>query len=132
MTKEEKQLLLKVLCEMLPYGVICKGIHHDLDVSKDEYVDFEVGGPLTNIGYNYATLGIMHKCELDTIKPYLRPMSSMTKEEKEQIRDLWIDADTDTHAIRLIDFYNKHHLDYRGLIPMGLALEAPEGMYNVK
>lgn len=23
-----------------------------------------------------------------------------------------------------IDFYNKHHIDYRGLIPMGLAIDA--------
>jgi hypothetical protein len=23
-----------------------------------------------------------------------------------------------------IDFYHKHHIDYRGLIPMGLAIDA--------
>ena len=27
---------------------------------------------------------------------------------------------------------NAHHFDYRGLIKMRLALEAPEGMYKTK
>jgi hypothetical protein len=31
-----------------------------------------------------------------------------------------------------IDWLNKHHFDYRGLITKGLALEAPDGMYNIK
>ena len=31
-----------------------------------------------------------------------------------------------------LDWLNEHHFDYRGLIPMGLAIEAPEGMYNTK
>jgi hypothetical protein len=30
----------------------------------------------------------------------------------------------------LFDWYNKNHFDYRGLIEIGLAIEAPEGMYN--
>lgn len=30
----------------------------------------------------------------------------------------------------LLDCLNKWHLDYRGLIPMGLAVEAPEGLYK--
>ena len=33
--------------------------------------------------------------------------------------------------IEQFDFFHRHHLDWRGLIPMGLALEAPEGMYNL-
>jgi hypothetical protein len=35
-------------------------------------------------------------------------------------------------SIKLIDWLNVHHFDYRGLIPMGLALEAPKDMYNTK
>ena len=30
------------------------------------------------------------------------------------------------------DWLNAHHFDYRGLIPMGLALEALAGMYKVE
>lgn len=29
-----------------------------------------------------------------------------------------------------MDFLNEHCFDYRDLIQLGLALEAPEGMYN--
>ena len=31
----------------------------------------------------------------------------------------------------LIDWFLEHHFDHRGLIEKGLAIEAPEGMYNV-
>lgn len=31
---------------------------------------------------------------------------------------------------KVYDWLNEHHFDYRGLIPMGLALEALEGMYG--
>lgn len=31
----------------------------------------------------------------------------------------------------LIDWLNTYHFDYRGLIEKGLALEAPEGMYEI-
>ena len=114
MKPEDKELLLKDLCARLPYKVIvCDDMKRvytltlgtsyliDLFYSNGDYVDVP-------------------------IKPYLRPMSSMTEEEKEQTRDLWIDADTKTHATRLIDFYNKHHFDHRGLIDKGLAIEVTE------
>ena len=114
MTTEEKQLqlLLTDLCARLPYDTI-------VSVDNGKYREDTKLRPYHLADFN--TLGI---------RPHLRPMESITKEEKEQIRDLWIGADTKTYATRLIDFYNKHHLDYRGLIPMGLASPAPEGMYN--
>ena len=31
---------------------------------------------------------------------------------------------------KLNEWLNVNHFDYRGLIKKGLALEAPEGMYN--
>lgn len=130
MTKEEKQLLLQDLCARLPYGVKCTfykekyigTIVNIFDPTTDEF-----GGlfPLITVFDN-----TYHKADLIDVKPYLRPMSSMTEEEKQQIRDFWIGADVKTHATLLIDFYNKRHLDYRGLIPMGLSLKAPEGMYK--
>ena len=82
---------------------------------------------------------------LDDFTPYLRPMSSMTEEEKSEFQNkfcygwnykeesIW---DFFNHhkiygadAVLLIDWLNAHHFDYRGLIPKGLAIEAPEGMY---
>lgn len=56
--------------------------------------------------------------------PYLRPMSSMTKEERKD----W--NSTPRTIVEQIDWYNAHHFDYRGLIEKGLALKAPEGMYR--
>ena len=89
-------------------------------------------------------------CTIEEFKPYLRPMSSMTSTECMELSNLLpryftvfpeklfctehinggiINLDVlDT----IIDFYNSHHLDWRGLIPKGLALEAPDGMYNIK
>ena len=68
-------------------------------------------------------------------------MSSMTEEEKIELCTIAYAPDEmktieeKLHVIKInakyaADFYNKHHFDYRGLIPMGLALEAPEGMYK--
>ena len=120
MKREDKELLLKDLSARLVYD--CK-------------VAIATGG-IDGLQWNNVTLNsyLLYQIEeedsLEYVKPYLRPMSSMTEEEKEQIRDFWIDADVKTHATQLIDFYNKYHFDYRGLISKGLALEAPEGMYN--
>lgn len=125
MTQEEKDLVVKDLCARLPYGVKCR-ISDDKEFHQDKTIDEE----LTLSGYK-AFVDTMNCFAVNPffVKPYLRPMSSMTEEEKRQTRDLWIDADVKTHATRLIDFYNSHHLDYRGLIPMGLAFEAPKDMY---
>ena len=129
MKQEDKQLLLADLCARLPYGVKIKLGDYDYQVCG---YNSEKEMPV-KIWYYYdsnLTLKSYIDVYLTDYCPYLRPMSSMTEEEKEQMRDLWIDADTKTHTTRLIDFYNKHHFDYRGLIEKGLALEAPEGMYK--
>jgi hypothetical protein len=64
--------------------------------------------------------------ELTNIKPYLRPMSSMTREEGDELFQLMGNG-CDSQRV---DFYNSHYLDYRGLIEKDLALEAPEGIYK--
>ena len=122
MTQEEKQLLLVDLCARLPYGVKCcdfcyndeGGIINTVEILECIY-------PST-MEYKYKYVDAKH--DIERIKPYLRPISSMTEKE--------ITQEDNTVLKYLQDFYNKHYLDYRGLIPMGLALEAPEGMYNAK
>lgn len=125
MTKEEKQLLLKDLCARLPYEVQCEigGLRH---------------GPYTFTGNDVEDLiaGRM-------FKPYLRPMSSMTEEEAKKVcrletfenRIISVLPNNHTHYFTVgdavIDWLNAHHFDYRGLIPMGLALEAPKDMYTI-
>ena len=65
------------------------------------------------------------------IKPYLRPMSSMTKEELKEFQKLRDIIPLDWLPFAH-DWLLAHHFDYRGLIEKGLALEAPKGMYNIK
>ena len=76
--------------------------------------------------------------KVDDIKPYLRPMSSMTEEEINEfilISDtvFWLGEKRSTCILSLeqMDWLNAHHFDYRRLIEKGLALEAPEGMYKM-
>lgn len=69
------------------------------------------------------------------IKPYLRPMSSMTEEERDEVkkhmkREQIVNVVFYHATEKTYDWYNAHHFDYRGLIEKGLALEAPEGMYK--
>ena len=131
MTQEEKELLLKDLCARLPYGVKLRYVE-DLVIKKESHII-----TLNNIYLEHILNG-----DAD-IKPYLRPMSSMTEEEKIELcirayaPDEMKTIDEKLYVIQAnaknaTDFYNEHHLDYRGLIPMGLALEAPEDMYNTK
>ena len=137
MTQEEKQLLLKDLCARLPYGV---------------KVTFQ------NNGFRwdwYQTLYEIKKCDdgdysingwgIHGIKPYLRPMSSMTQKEEEDLKQIieielnYLASGHVGHTVESaasstfeIDFYNSHHFDFRGLMPMGLALEAPKDMYKTE
>lgn len=126
MTQEDKDLLLKDLCGRLPYGIIV--------AYKSQEKEGRVKLGYGNIGYT-AELGRSWWIEC---KPYLRPISSMTEEEKEFYgEDLSLsievgDFDYDIPDYNTIDWFNKHHFDYRGLIEKGLALEAPADMYNIK
>ena len=118
MTQEQKDLLLKDLCARLPYGVKV----------KFEYV---IISPAKIIGINKFFI----ECEdisadIEDIKPYLFPLSSMTEEQKKEFdisMDMGYAAAYNAEincANRMIDFFHKHHIDYRGLIPMGLANDA--------
>ncbi len=142
MTQEEKQLLLKDLCARLLYGV------------------------KVDVNFYYATEEL--SCDLiqdlflgeKSLRPYLRSMSSMTREERIEFSKLldkrYCEEDWEGHistsycieinnvytddengikfpsafSMDAIDWLNAHHFDYRNLIEKGLALEAPEGMYK--
>ena len=68
--------------------------------------------------------------EIEYVKPYLRPLSSMTEEEKREYKHLIAFSGNPTGSADFIAWLNAHHLDYRGLIGKGLALEAPNYMYK--
>lgn len=120
--KEKQQLLLKDLCARLPYGVIvkeCDGVKEN----DNKLLDIDMFDGCIN--YDYI---------IDDIKPYLRPMSSMSEEERQSEPCVTsLDGYMDYYeAADYVDWLNAHHFDYRGLISMGLALEAPEGMYKTE
>lgn len=128
MTNEEKELLLNALCGYLPYGVMCDRLGHPKKLlgvhpNKKHPLEFDNGEYMPK---DY---------DLEEIKPYLRPMSSMTEEE-----EIGYDATFDTIYVnghydsvmtyKSFDWLNAHYFDYRGLIEKGLALPAQEGMYK--
>ena len=111
---------MKDLCGRLPYGVIV--------AYKSPHGEGDIKLTCNNIGYALQ-LGNGWWSE---IKPYLRPMSSMTEKEENEYQNI---VENDGNWVNLLsqnlmEFFNKYHLDYRGLISMGLALKAPEDMYK--
>lgn len=152
MTQEEKQLLLTDLCARSRYKVkICvtKGVRININgkIKEKDLVDTVYGvifyndEPKIVTPQNFSYLdryGIYNFggwC-VDKVKPYLRPMSNMTKNEKREYGNI----DSRSYSCPIdyahipasdrINWLNAHHFDYRGLIDMGLALEAPKGMYE--
>ena len=140
MTQEDKELLLRDLCSRLPYDVKCK-------------IEMWIGYDVCTI-YNINSIGFVEIVEdydtngvnIEKIKPYLFPLSSMTEEQKKEIskrynyhnyygtrieityhsEGYW-DNDTSCNLqdyLWLEDWYNKNHFDYRGLIEKGLAIDA--------
>ena len=130
MTQEDKKLLLKDLCARLPYGVMCYGVTMDMD-EDENYLRKGVTGTLCEIHkYEskccYGLVGLMNECNIETIKPYLRPMSSMTDEERiEYLNACGNEMANPLSSPRYggIDYLNSIHVDYRGLIPKDLAIE---------
>ena len=128
MTQEDKELLLTDLCARLPHKTYVKttrGIGYIYAINTSQLIELSVAN---NSEYWSEVFNI------DEIKPYLRPMSSMTLEELEEYRrfgDYIRDAECKIHIANYeqIHWLNAHYFDYRGLIEKGLAIEAPDGMY---
>ena len=149
MTQEDKKLLLADLCARLPYKVkICKGgIGKTVDniTIRPDYVEIVIKGTYAYCHFIHKDTGEWDKNDdLGQCKPYLRPMSSMTEEEKEELRQeqikdeqLFADCIKNHPEMRGLiiphfaaDWCDKNMFDYLGLIEKGLAIETPEGMYN--
>lgn len=126
MTQEEKELLIKDLCSRVSNGGYVK-------VSVESTVGFGKDCVVVDI-HNLSNFLETTDFNLENVKVYLRPMSSMTDKEKleyDQIRyDPWHSHYDEQISFKMIDWLDKKMFDYRGLIPMGLALEAPEDMYK--
>jgi len=133
MTQEDKKLLLTDLCARLPYGVKFKAEDEEcirvIHYIKDEEVYIR----------EYRNLSYW----IDTIKPYLRPMSSMTREELYEVQEILgkgveihdvfisiVDSSINTFSYlelqAVFDWLFKNHFDFMGLIPKGLAIAVTE------
>lgn len=118
MTQNEKNLLYKDLCARLPYGVRI----HTYCLFDQDSVD-----PLYSLRECNGKIKINDLYYIEEIKPYLFPMSSMSEELREEHKDLLDNQysfDANGNVFTLQDFYCKYHIDYRGLIPMELAIDA--------
>ena len=144
MTRENKELLIKDLSCRIPYGVIVNvdGKYNVRLESVNWFYKVEVGVVSTDL---YT---------ISDVRPYLHPMSSMTEEEKEDLKSKCTHTETEkdwegirsdrwgiqilekydtrncdnpiwTSTINMdaIDWLNKNHFDYRGLIKKGLAID---------
>lgn len=135
MTQEEKELLIRDLMARICYKVCARQYY---TAFGDDFIIEGIIGEQIYARYN---LKISMTYPVEKIKPYLRSMSTMTDEEREEYRALGgvmsYNSEHNTWAIcaftpEAYDWLNKKQFDYRGLISMGLALEAPEDMYNTK
>ena len=117
MTQEHKELLLKDLCARLPYGI--KFLRESWNYEWDQELSvIEVLEDIDKDGYINRT----KVYNVEDINPYLFPLSSMTEEQEKE----WLyTLSSDYHiTYDTVDWLNKNHFDYRGLIPMGLAIDA--------
>lgn len=122
MKQEEKDLLYKDLCSRLPYKKLkVRGVflnyNKDIDRCVYEECDRE---------FDYKDLN-----RYETLKPYLLPLSSITSEQKEkyyQLRDKIFfnnnKAIPRKDVGEFVNFFYENNLDFNGLIPMGLAIDA--------
>lgn len=140
MTQKDKELLLKDLCARLPYRVNVKTTG---DNESYTLLSINWNKNIALIGLKFGDVYATSKIKIDEVKPYLRPMSSMTLKELEEYRhfsDHIRDAECKIHIANYnqIDWLNAHYFDYRTddegktMIEKGLAIEAPEGIYDNK
>ena len=134
MKQEDKQLLLKDLSSRLPYGV--KILHEGWNFEWDDELSTIERIVGIDDKFIYTKVIDTHNGEeyrddkwpIDTFddKLLLRPMSSMTEEEKLMYEGLMIGTDNVSYMLDVIDWLNKHHFDYRHLIEKNLAIEVTE------
>lgn len=138
MTQEDKELLIKDLCARLPHGV---------KINNEIQGDFKIYGICENFVF-----GRNEVCHIDfdveKIKPYLFPLSSMTEEQFIELKvfadltyegntlelvewndnyktlEFWLEEIPSYCVIKVFDWLNRNHFDYRGLIPRDIAIDA--------
>lgn len=145
MTQVDKELLIRYLSMALPYGLKMWYKYYSENITEKFATSIRLVDEKIALSSKFNREGDWYPIEEANellIKPYLRPMSSMTEEEKKEYRKTqitkWIRSVDCTNGgyyehrdtLKTFDWLNAHHFDYRGLIDKGLAIAASKGMYN--
>ena len=121
MNKEDKELLLKDLSARLPYNVKVKVECGDVPYGPTVLSKLDIKRKVALFDF---------EVRIENCKPYLRPMSSMTEEERLLFYQNTLQYNEKTgyseYTYKSIDWLNAHHFDYRGLIEKGLAIAVTE------
>lgn len=131
MKQEGKELLLKDLCGRLPYGVKLwhESFENVIILHAIDATQFAVDISISN-----SNSSTTYWNSIEQVKPYLFPISSMTEEQSKIYHELiggMFGTGVLVNLEILIDWLNENHFDYRGLIPMELAIDATNlGIYK--
>jgi len=130
MIDEDKELVLRDLSARLPYGVKVhwNGEHELVKLYRISFYGKNVDEHIVN-GLGQPEPGYEFDMHIEDIKPYLRPLSSMTDEDESKWMKVLLNPE---YSCSGDDWLLEHHFDIRHLIERGLALEAPQGMYEVQ
>ena len=122
LNNNEKNLLLQDLCGRLPYGVKCQieEFGENFFTLKSINIDYENGHLLT---FEEKINGLPVEVYLSEVKPCLRPLSSMTEEQRNEYHELLCNPKYGIN-IDYFDWCHKNNLDCRRFTPIGLAIDA--------
>jgi hypothetical protein len=134
MKPEHKELLMNDLCARLPYGV---KLWHESYVDLITLHSIDATHCGVEISIDSSDSGTLWWNNIEQVKPYLFPLSSISEEIMDEIYNETgiydIDVDSPVHIevgttfedlTKMIHILHKYHIDYRGLIPMDLAIDA--------
>ena len=135
MTQKDKELLFRDLCARIPYNVKCYNSKYRPDLAEEIIC--------ITVNYNHPCVQLgTYLYKLEQVKPYLFPLSSMTKEQLFEVQEILgkneieiedgflniIDSSRNTitylEILALLNWFYKNHFDINDLIPMGLAIDA--------
>ena len=120
MNREEKYLVIDDISGRVPHGVV---FNTDWGNKTLKGIQYDNVNTLLYFGVCNSTNKVI-ETYVSEVKPYLFPISSMTDEQDKELLAILEDKSDDEFEYKVVDFYNKNHIDYRGLIPKGLAMDA--------
>lgn len=139
MEKEDKTLFTKALCEYLPYGVMVEynGMVTRLDTLFVEHI-YNHTDTIQELDGSVDFFHDSDYVDIENIKLYLRPFSSMTENEKAEyciLQDRIVYGGinhplVNEDVVNYVNFLKSHYIDYFGLIEKGIAYEDRDNLYS--